>query len=321
MRKGYFLFIACMQIFSSLPANTHSVTTFAAEWLYMLPAIEQPYFVIDRVQVGPVEFEEKRFRNEQSWQSGYRLELDYLFNQCQNAFQLRWTHFPTFSESKKLTGTDLIPVITIPAAAFPQLFNTAEIEDTFHFHYLDFLFCQKLINLPCFALDLLGGIQYGCLNFEEDIRYLGNANELVEDIFFSRTWGIGFEIGSELFFRLMRCLDVRGRGYVSLLASKDEVRRKRVITQNAILTGLGDLVNEDYWDLLPMANVRLGLAYHRQCWKQSRISIEAGYEMITFFRSIDRIFFTSPEPPQSGSIDQLMNFSMHGPFLRLELSY
>lgn len=284
----------------------------------MLPNIEQPYFVIDRVQVGPVEFQEERIRNRQTWESGYRVEGMYSFNCCQNSFQIRWTHFPTFTESKKVNGDTLISVISIPAASFPDLFKEVSISDTFNFYYIDFLFGQNLLNNPCFCMDLQLGIQYEYLKLKEEINYLANSGEIVCDFFSSRIKGIGIELGSELAFRFSDCFLFQARGYGSLLACKRIVSSERLIFANGILTGLGNLKNEDLWTVLPIVNLRAGFIFS---FKPLHMTLGGGYEMIFLTHAIDRYFVTTPDPPQEGSIDQLMNFTLHGPYVRLEFCY
>lgn len=297
-----------------------SVCSLSVEWLYMLPEISQPYFVIDRVQVGPVEFDEKRIANGQNWHSGYRAELACMFENSLNALHVRWTQFPTFTESTSVNDSVLIPVITIPAAEFPQLFNHASIRDTFDFHYLDLLFSLNVLCACRFQLDFLSGVQYGRLKFHEEIDYSGNSGENVNDFFRSSFWGIGLVGGPELFIRLSNCFKIRASGSASLLVSKREAKRRRILVENSVLTGLGNLKNDEYWCLIPMLNLRLGLAASRTFSKVC-FSLEGGYELIALFDAIDRIFFTSPDPPQSGSIDEFMNFTLHGPYARFEIVF
>ncbi|MFZ0566086.1 MAG: Lpg1974 family pore-forming outer membrane protein [Chlamydiales bacterium] len=313
--KYLFLLIGCVYFISSLKAANFNI---AGEWLYMLPAIEQPYFVINRVQVGLVEFQEERIRNHQDWQSGYRVDGICFFNCCQNSFQIRWTHFPTFTESKQVRGNMLVPVITIPAASFPDLFREVSISDSFDFYYSDILFGQNLLNNPIFSLDLLLGIQYDYLKLKEEVNYVANSGEIVCDFFSSRIKGIGIEVGSELAFRLSDCFLFHAKGYGSLLACKRIVSSERLIFEDGTLTGLGNLKNEDLWAVLPIANLRAGFIF--SC-KPLHMIFGGGYEMIFLTHAIDRYFVTSPDPAQEGSIDQLMNFSLHGPYIRLGFCY
>lgn len=287
----------------------------SAEWLYMLPAYDQPYYIIPSSDtndpVGP------RIANEQNWHSGYRIEAIYAFCERPNDVRLRWTHFPTFSDRDTTAGQELFAVLNAPESNIEGLAGTYDFRDTFDVHTLELLFTQRLPAYCGFQLDLFGGVQYGYLDLRERGLFVNPTN--VQDlVIHSQRWGIGPEVGYQFAYCFTECFALTGRGHVALLISERESSFSD-IGNNSV-----DAVakNTSYWDLMPATNLRFGLTYRSTtgwCW-MSYFDLEVGYELSTFHNGLDRLFFT--DNSEDGlSTDQLMNFTLHGPYVHVGVTF
>lgn len=291
----------------------------AAEWLYMLSAYDQPYFVIDsRDPPGESPVGERK-ANEQDWQSGYRIEALYAFCNGMNDVRLRWTHFPSFSEEKGVTGAHLFGVFIPPDEARTNFSGTVRLTDTFDFYFFDLLFGQSILSCGPFDLEFLGGLQYGYLDLREKMTYLDYV--LTSH---SQLWGIGPEIGYEFSYGLTQCFTLTGRGNVTLLISEREASFQDSDTELAVC-------NASYWTMIPTTDLRFGVHFVREfdlgclpvfnCFCGCiNLDFEIGYEVISYFNGVERIFFVD-DVTEGSSMDELMNFTLHGPYFHLGFTF
>ena len=285
----------------------------SGEWLYMLPSIDQPEFVIDSSSSSsPIG---RRVANEQSWHSGYRLESIYSFCNGENDVRIRWTHFPGFSESKTVTGSNLFGILNHPASAFNGQSGTASIDDEFHFFFLDALFGQRIVCDSRFSLLLQAGFQTGFLRLKEKVNYLGNSSSLRLKIR-SKTWGIGPEVGLEGKYNLWRCLNFTGRFQGALLVSERNARYQDELNGSSLIA---DVKNEAYWNLIPTSDLKFGFSREWPC-NCFNFDLEVGYEILTYYDGIQRIFFVDNSNTGS-SFNENMTFTLQGPYVHAGIAF
>ncbi len=286
----------------------------SAEWLYMLSFYDQPFFVIDSNSMGdPIG---PRVSNNQEWHSGYRLEGVYAFC-CRpsNDVRLRWTHFPSFSESKSVSGEDLFGILNVPVVPLNSETGTMELRDEFDFHFLDALFSQQVFACGPFQMSLLGGVQYGYLDWYERCLFDDSGASvpvprLVE--IESELWGIGPEIGYDFSYCLWGGLTLTGRGNVTLLVSE---RKASYFDQDGVMIE-ASTSNDSYWSMIPTTDLRFGLSYARCFCDCLTVDLEVGYEIISYFNGLDRIYYVD-NLNDGSSLDELMNFTLQGFYLHL----
>jgi len=297
----------------------------AVEWLYMQPAYDLPYFGTTLIDLSSSASSSKTYSTDNHFHSGYRLGLIYSFCNCLNDLHLRWTHFPSFSDTTTLRGN---PVL---GESFPgQLGLEISKKDTFDFYYLDLLLGWKTIDCCPFLLTLQGGLQFSHLEFKESTKLFDSSRKeelgelVLEDEIENRSrfWGVGPELGADLNYCFWNCFSLTARTYGSLLIGKRNAHADGVLNNEFLFK----VENENYWYVVPFANARLGLSYSRpldlscftSCLGCVNFDIEIGYETNWLFNSINRIEFTSPRiaPP-----NQLMSFSLQGPYVHAGFTF
>ena len=297
---------------------------FSGEWLYMLASMEQPEFVIDSA-VGSIA-DGPRVANDQSWHSGYRAEVVWGFCDCLNELSVRWTRFPGFTEKKKVVGQNQFPILNHPRDAIENEPGTAEIGDHYSFYFLDALFSREVISCPRLSVAVQVGAQYSYLSLREDVFYNDDfeAGGIVRFIEIrSRLKGIGPELGLQGQYRFCDFLALTGRINNGWLVSNFDSSFEDISIPAAWGTNgiVAQVKNSDYWRVIPTLDLRFGLNYSAlSCpcpWiNRLKLEIEAGYEIITFFKGIDRIYFMDRKA-YGVSIDELITFTMHGPYVHL----
>lgn len=318
-----FCLLCVMPALSAYTAPCPGQFGVSAEWLYMMSGYSQPYYVIDSLDTDqPLG---SRISNDQEWHSGYRLEGIYAFCDCPTDVRLRWTHFPSFSDSDSTTSSqDLLRLINGPDSDGEVSDGSAAIRDTFDVHSLELVFGYGIYDSCCLSLDLQAGLQYAYIKLTEDIRFQ-DASDVFEDRIRSERWGIGPQVGYEFTYDLCGCLTLTGRGEAAFLISKRESSFLNLDDTSIE----ADVKNTDYWDLMPFTDIRFGLSYSTpldlSCFSCMRgcgcmiLDIEIGYEIMTYYNGLDRVYW-APDG-QGRSIDNLMDLTLHGPYVHVGLSF
>lgn len=294
---------------------------FGAEWLYMMDSFDQPYYA-QNIGTGAL-FNGKRVTQDQKWHSGYRLEAVYYLPNGKDHLGARWTHFPNFAErdsdSQPVNGLD--GILTHPADPASD-FTFAKIRDRFNFYYLEVLFGRPVYCCSPLLLNLDVGIQYAKIDWRENVYYTEPAKvQLIKNQ--SEFIGIGPEVALDFSYGLSGCFSVEGRALSALLVNRKGSRSKE--NDSTLDSGLEfSSHNERYWYVDPMVDFRLGLNYHYPfslCGCNTlNVNIEVGYEIIHYFKAVDRIYFVDSTSVGS-SETQHMDFSMHGPYVHLGVCF
>jgi len=189
---------------------------------------------------------------------------------------------------------------------------------------LDILFGQNIVSCGAFDLDFLGGLQYGYLDLREKALYSTVTGARRPITAHSQLWGIGPEVGYEFSYCLTRCFALTGRGNVAFLISEREASFQDDVISLAVC-------NSSYWTVIPTTDLRFGVHFARdfdfECMPLFNcfcgcvnMDLEIGYEVISYFDGVERIFFVDGES-HGTSTDELMNFTLHGPYIHLGFTF
>lgn len=320
------LLLAALALFSfELFASTHpkrGCFAFDAEYLYMLNCTDQPYFAQKSSNFpsgGPVASGE-RFADSQKWHSGYRLEG--IYGLCPGELHLRWTHFPTFVESRNLAASSLV---FAGNSGLTNVFGTLQVIDTFlsnanirnkfDFYSLEGLFEYPLVNCSPVSFWLEGGIHYAHIGSDERVIYLNTLIDAsIDTTFLSKRDAIGLEMGFDFEWNFLSALSFNMRAAGSLLTSRKHSSLKEL--DSDLNTGILPISTHDgrYWVVFPAADLRAGFCYCR-CLARGLLNLEVGYEFLSYFHSIDRIL-SHPDADLFGSQNKYRDFTLQGLYVR-----
>jgi hypothetical protein len=305
-----------------------------ADWLYMTAAIDQPYYVITSNSEDLAHG--KRYGSNQHRHRGYRVEALYRFCNRLSETRVRFTHIPRFSDKNAvISKTSIQPVFATPKEANTAP-GSATLHEDFNVFALDFLFGQTLFNFCNFRFLFQAGLQYGYASFVEKVIFnttqVGGVNPR---IVFSRSKvvGAGPEIGFDFSYKIWRWFTFTGRGSSAFLISNRKASFNDNGTQKSTGRESTTATNSANWIVVPTTDLRLGLAFRTPCdfrrWFDCSpiaalgcldIDFEIGYEVIAFYKAVDRIFFSDDTVP-GNSVDEIMDLTFHGPYIHLGLSF
>ncbi len=307
MRRIYVSFLVIL-FFTSFAKTYSSQGSFyiAGEWLYMLDAIDRPFYSVD-FDLATSTYRGKQHANHQGWHSGYRIEGGYQFDELPAQLLLRWTHFPQFSNSNTSFGEQLSEV------GLPYLITEFSINDTFNFYSFEFIYDYLFFQNCSISLFLQIGFQQAYIGFKENA--VGSGADIIDVTNRSKRWGLGPEIGLGMHYALCDRFSILARANASLLAMKKKTSIYEVA--NGIVDV--DLKDDPYWLIIPAVDLRIGLSYCQpfhpgQFCNCFHFNVEAGYEFISYLRGLDRYSIYDAQ-------NMYMSFMLHGPFLRLDLLF
>lgn len=377
MRRALFLTLLFGSTFSSFTVfgKTHPQVggfAFSAEWLYMLNAIDIPFYVQDGQNPDSPEVSENftpngsRRANDQNWNSGYRLEGVFQFCDA-DYLTLRWTQFPEFSDSDSDTSqSSLIAAATgapdnaLAGTFFPPFLESAgslamDIKQKFSYYSIELLYGREIYNCCPFYFTVDAGIQYAFLRFREKTALSGavegstavtdlsqvaseQLGTLVQASLFneSKREGAGPELGFEMEYDVSSCFSAVMRGWGALLITRKHTECTIMQMSGAEAasgpSAVGNIMNaaleddEGYWLLTPAADLRAGLNFDWcyefgcNCPYLINLNLEVGYEVLAYFKSIDRIHYTNAID-SGNSFNEYSDFILHGPYLQLGVTF
>lgn len=313
----------------------------SGELLYLKPSIEQSSYVISSTDnhVGDEFFPDgKRHFNRFHYKPGFRVEG--LYKPCGdwNAVDVRFAYFRA-GHSDSFTGPFLYDTIGFPGdgAQSPEdrsYSGTAKIKDRFHYYSVDATYNRLSL---CSCIDnfyLLFGLHYANIqhktHFTSVGSFIGNTstNELraVDNLQNSRSrfWGIGPQIGLDYSYSLTdpNCcygafsLNANARG--SLLCARTKASYHYSSLRTAGSRGV-NLKNQDVWRVTPAFNARLSGSYQFMTGL-CQASLEIGYEWLWYHNGVDSI--RGIDVAFAGdTLDLFNNFSLHGPYARLNIGF
>ncbi len=297
---------------------------FSAEWLYMQLSASQPEYVINSSAGSATVIVGDRIATSQNWHSGYRATGVYSIQDGLGEIFARWTAFPRMEEKDSESGTGLFGVLNHPAGNVNQQSGTATIRDEYELQCIDLLLKQKVIRRPCYSLSLNGGVQYVHLDFDENIFYPHSSNSYKIE-YRSKIKGVGPEIGADYLYGFSKCFTFVGSLYGGGLLSLMNKSFEQVTTAGSLTA---QVENDKYWTFVASMDLRMGFRYslpirmkqygwRLNCW---HLDIEAGYEILSFFNAMERIYFVGNNSSGS-SFNERRTLTMQGPYLHLGASF
>jgi hypothetical protein len=268
------------------------------------------------------------------WAPGCRALIGYQFGECDTwDISLSWTYFHTHLHESH-SSTDLAE------ADFPPLWDSIFLGSSSSFASVNWMLNLNMMNLilgkdfflsRSFAVHPFVGLLTTWINQDYKTKYqgifyfidaMGNQSDLSGPTSFgakNKNWGIGPQIGTDLFFHFSSNWGLFGKLSGALLWSEFDVAE--VAVGGRLLTdGAGNVIliparinhENSFHTARFFADTSLGFFYEQMLnCNRSRIALQAGYEC-SFFLSQNEFFDTLLT---SDSIDIGSGFTANNSFL------
>lgn len=294
MKFFRFLFLwgclATTALVARLPNSTG--VAFDAEFLYLLPTVDDTYFVI--VSPTPALPENaERINSDFSFSPGFRVGLTYGLCQCTREAQLYYTRLRS-TESKTVSGTGLYGTrgtATIDSG-IADYTGTASAALDLLYQRVDGLLNQQLWGNQGFDFSVCAGLEYAYLRLNEYFEYAptGGLTDIVRTVKqVSKTQAIGPQVGFTLAYDLFHQAYFLPGALSFVTHSSGSILAARTHELLALPnTGGFDVGDERSWRVVPAFHARLGLNYE-MCFSCVNTSLEVGYEFNTYLRGLSRI--------------------------------
>lgn len=289
---------------------------FEADYLYLLPSVDDTYFVIDGtpgVGENPIG---NRINNDFGFHSGFRVGGATAFCDCTRAFRGYYTRLRAVT-NKTVTGEALFATVGHPSLgdfdAFP---GSASSHLDLLYQRWDGFLSQNVLCACNYNVNLLLGFEINYIRLFERYEFISTDGETAGEATYShksRNWGIGPQFGFEYNYDLCHfsfcrpgALSIVACSTVSVLATKSKIRADG--TDDGIL----ELDDHDRhtWRLVPAWHARVGLNYET-CFSCFNAALEIGYEFNTYARNVERVIY--PDDTANGlAFTNYYNFDAHG---------
>lgn len=318
LKKLYLSALLMTAAAGSLAANfagTDGNFRVTGEYLYLMPSIDDTYFVIDSPETTTFP-NGKRKNNDFDFHSGFRVGVGYS---CDDNSELSVSYARlSFNQSKTVTGDFLWA--TLGRADFTSSFEnytgTASSKHDYTYQRLDALYGQKLFDCSNFSFGVAFGLEAAELRLTDNFTYVsaaeGGSIGTVHQ--HSRTRGIGPELGFGLDYLLYKgdacscpgSLSFRASTSGSLLAADTKSDANNVLDTATIL----DVSESKSWRVIPALHARVGLNYDFG-FSCLDASLGIGYEFTSYIRGLSRVAY--PDDVADGlSYNQYDNFDLQG---------
>lgn len=318
MLKFYRFFLICLMtiqtgVLSAYVRPCPGQWALDIEYLYLLPSVDDTYFVIKSPSSDSSNVIGSRKNNDLGFHSGFRVGGAYAFCECSRSFQAYYTRLNA-QEAKTVSGNFLWATLGRPdfASEFESYNGSAHSKLNLLYQRVDGFFDQQIWCCCGVDLSLFAGFEYAYFRLREQYEYLssnnvGNINQK------SKTWGIGPQLGLAFNYRIcnLSCccpgaLNLAFSGSCSTLAGKTKTRENNYLDGSKFL----DVSDQDTWRLIPVAHARVGLNYD-MCFSCFGASLEVGYEFNSYFRTFSRVTFPD-DVADSLCFTNYYNFDVQG---------
>ena len=297
-------FIGAFCSFSTLLlANSHPAPgewEVEGEYLFLKPAVDDTYFVIDTPSTVEIDSPTVLIGNEKNnnldFNSGYRVGIAYTFCDCETEMALKYTQFNA-DHKRTIAGEYLSPTIGIEDFTYEMADYTGFAHSKVGVQYqrADGLFAQKMCECKGLDFRVVFGVEFADLNVHQHIQYVPNS--LVDSRYTSRvnqksnTWGVGPEIGIDYNFALGQCFDcmpdglsfnVYSTGSLLIAESKSKVHFHY---SSSTTTYPYEVSQEKSTRVIPAFHMGAALNYDLCMWDWDT-SIGIGYEFNTYLNSL-----------------------------------
>jgi hypothetical protein len=291
-----------------------------ADFLYLLPSVDDTYFVFDSPE-STIFPNGKRENNDFHFHPGFRVSAAY--SACGDQWiQLDYAMLQV-KRSKTVQGDFLWATIgrSSLTSSFENYPGSASSRLDLLYQRADAFLVQQTLTCGGMDVSLKAGLEYAFLRLNEDFAYqrvavLGEISQR------SKTWGIGPEIGFGLDYAIDSyggllpgnlSLAVQASG--SILSSQTTMRNFNALGGVAVLNEH----DKNTWRVVPALHARIGLNYG-SCLSWGDASIEVGYEFNTYFRGLSRLIF--PDDVADGlCFNEYYNFDVQGLYVCAGLKF
>lgn len=283
MIKFFFtLFLICCCFFqNTVTANIHPEAGhfgFQGEFLYLKPRNTSLNFAVEQISFAP--FTVKSLFMKEKYRPGYRLEGVYAID-CLNNIHVRYTHYDTGSNIRKVTGSFNNPPFT----------GTLTNNEKFRFNNVEILYGRWLFDECDFELELQAGILMRKINYKDITNIEGPTTPFSTGTIRSSFWGVGPEFCLNFRYHLFELpcglFSFTTDGRMAVLSGTDRL-------SNRSPDGFFN-PSEPVTSLNPVLDLKLGLnwEYLINCKK---FNLEVGYEWMYSERTfgISNISFAGP---------------------------
>lgn len=327
MIKRLKLFTLSLAFFWVYSLNAHVHPTPGAwqitgEFLYLLPSVDDTYFVIDSVGDTAVPIG-TRVNNDFDFHPGFRVGGTYAFCDCNREMQIFYTRLRAV-ESKTISGDFLWAAVGFPDFAnFYQVYSgTASSDLDLLYQRVDGLLAQEVLCVCGLDIYLNVGIEFAYLRLDEQYVFTDSSGPGFVDLK-SKSWGIGPQLGAQFNYDLCTCmhflpgtLGVAFTTSGSLLTSKT---KEEFINPIPDLDG-GEVDDDSTWRIIPAFHARVGLTYAMNPCSCLTAHLEIGYEFSTYLRGLTRI--AVPDDGGAGlCYTNYYNFDIQGLYVAANIAF
>lgn len=337
------MFLSLLSLSTGVSAYIHSNPEdigFFGEWLYFQPKVDNSYFAIDD-KTQAIGQEGTRIKNEPHYHSGFRVGGYFGFNCGGTDLVVRYTQLTT-DYSKTLIvpnpsllagGEALFAAVGNPAvlATVPGTSGGPSVAFGFasacsHFNYYagDAFVSHSLFDWSALTMNTQLGAHYASLsnhNHYDFATAVGGHFLVTEKTWY---WGVGPQIGVDLNWYLGCDFAIVAKATGALLIGRNHSSTESASPQATTPVSV-EQTNDNDWRFVPAQNYRIGLNYHlNPCGWCVRFNIEAGYELVTYFRAFDTIVERNDFNAGLGdlrSFDTFSNVGMNGPYVNLTINF
>lgn len=296
-----------------------------AEFIYLLPSIDDTYFVID-APVAKNLPTGKRKNNDLGFHPGFRIEGVYAFCECDRELRASYTRLRA-RETETIFGNFLWATVGGPnfVSNFADYTGSASSDIDILYQRVDGFLTQKMWQCCGLEFYLYGGIEYAFIRVREDIEYrrtLGEGDTFGDVNQRSKAWGVGPQYGVEFDYNLCNLcwcypgtLSIEGFVTGSLLVSQTRIDASN---ETSVAFGI-DVQDHTTWRIIPAWHARVGLNYGT-CFSCFGASIEVGYEFNTYIRAVNWQAFTD-STGRGQCFTAYKNFDSHGLYVNAGVTF
>ena len=304
----------------SLFANPFENLSFAAEWLYFMPSFDQNAYLWDgNINMGGSATNRiaTRIGERQKYYSAYRLEGAYLFCNQINEITVRYTNFH-HSYFKALSANPSERLLGINIESSQGNVISCAFDRDYRYYNIEGLFTLYRASICGFYPSIAGGIKFAHLHIKEKAHYgldVAPTSQFAEPDM--RGWALGPAAELNGDYGLTSCLNLTGRFLFGVLANQTRSKLWATADQTFETGSLLVKNTPKFWHVIRSMETRIGLEFCKAL-RCGTFQLEGGYELIDEFDIISRLY-NCANP--AISFDEWSDFTLTGPYLRINLSY
>lgn len=285
--------------------------------------------LLDRPEANEFGLAEFRSSNPQfDW--GYSINVGYMFPSTATEVRLTYTRL-NIDDDVHLGRDDDSEIINIQGGDV-DLVSDTDLNNKVSFDYqtLDLDLAQS-INIGCsFKLRYFGGLRFADLDNDFDTNFVqGPSPFLIDRVLEVRTHqssnyqGLGPRFGAEGNYHMGWGVGLVGQVATSVLIGDIDSKydqRDNFTLDALVINRLRNSHTPNEARVVPNFDARLGLDYHYQfCnYSRTRLCVEAGYQVIHYFNSLDRFASNAPEE-RTWPGHQTLDTSFDGPYVGVQI--